>query len=56
MIYNIGDKVNYKGHMGIIVDISKRKQMNNKWLVKYFVLNNDIYKDLEYYYVLTSVA
>ncbi len=39
-----------------VVDISKRKQMNNKWLVKYFVLNNDIYKDLEYYYVLTSVA
>lgn len=26
MVYNIGDKVNYKGHMGIVVDISPSEE------------------------------
>ena len=34
MIYNIGDKVNYKGHMGIIVDISKSHDV--LYLVSFF--------------------
>ena len=34
MIYNIGDKVSYKGHMGIIVDISKSHDV--LYLVSFF--------------------
>ena len=34
MVYNIGDKVNYKGHMGIIVDISKSHDV--LYLVSFF--------------------
>jgi hypothetical protein len=37
-----------------ITDISRRKQLDNKWVIKYFVLNTDTIKDIEYYYVLTS--
>ena len=34
MVYNIGDKVNYKGHMGIIVDMSKSHDV--LYLVSFF--------------------
>ena len=34
MVYNIGDKVSYKGHMGIIVDISKSHDV--LYLVSFF--------------------
>lgn len=37
-----------------ITDITKRTEVDNKWIVKYFVLNKDLFKDLEYFYVLTS--
>ena len=34
MVYSIGDKVSYKGHMGIIVDISKSHDV--LYLVSFF--------------------
>jgi len=39
-----------------VTDISRRNKLDNKWIVKYFVLNNDVLKDIEYYYVLTSIV
>ena len=39
-----------------ITDISRRKTVDKKWITKYFVLNPDINKDIEYYYVLTSTV
>ena len=38
-----------------VIDITRRINVDNKWIVKYFVLNNDVLKDIEYYYVLTSI-
>lgn len=37
-----------------ITDITRRTNLDNKWIVKYFVLNQNILKDIEYFYVLTS--
>lgn len=38
-----------------IVDINKNKKIGNKWEVKYYALNNQIFKDIDYYYAVTSV-
>ncbi len=39
-----------------ITDISRRKSSDKKWIIKYFVVNPDTIKDIEYYYVLTSTT
>ena len=38
-----------------VIDITRRTELDNKWIVKYFVINDDLFKDIEYYYVLTSI-
>ena len=38
-----------------ITDISRRNNLDKKWIIKYFVLNQSTVKDIEYYYVLTSM-
>lgn len=50
--YIVNDKKVMKNYY--ITDITKRTEVDNKWIVKYFVVNNDLFKDLEYFYVLTS--
>jgi hypothetical protein len=38
----------------LIVDINRRAELDKKWIIKYYVLNPNTIKDIEYYYVLTS--
>lgn len=37
-----------------ITDIGRRSNLDKKWIIKYFVLNTDVIKDIEYFYVITS--
>ena len=37
-----------------VTDITRRTNLDNKWVIKYFVLNPDTLKDIEYFYVVTS--
>ena len=37
-----------------VTDITRRTSLDNKWVIKYFVLNPDTLKDIEYFYVVTS--
>ena len=37
-----------------VSEMMKRSTLDKKWVVKYYSLNNDVIKDIEYYYVLTS--